>query len=323
MSDFLDSLFYIPITPDSNIVIVNISDIRFFKGHFYILDSKTVSIIEIDNSGNIIKTLSKRGRAPGEYLDIDAFDINPSNGEINIYDWTSRQILIYDNSGYFLRKISMQDVIRDFAVFSNGEYIFYAPNFMKGKRRGLWRVDRMGNFKEQLISIDEKFRYGGIYPKYLYRINDEVVGLMGGEDYDRIYHITEDSITIPYKLNIDRKILDELKCKDFVDFQKYKGLCYSKNSYWETDRILSLTVTDMEKRVMLFYDKITQQLTYIRKSEDLIEDMNVYTMLKFGNSGIMIGVLNVGYILNNSVLQEKFPYINIDSNPLLVVVYPK
>ena len=319
LSDFWNSISFIPIASDSNTLIANIADVRYFDGNFYILDSKTVSIIKVDQNGKIVSVLSKRGRAPGEYLNIDIFDINPSNGEINVYDLASKQIIIYDNSGNFKRNVLVQDIIRDFAVFLNGEYIFYTPDFMKGNRRGLWRVDSLGNFKEQLVYIDEDFRYGGIYPKYLHRINDDVVGLMGGEDYDRVYHIKEDSITVPYKLNIDRKIPEELKSSDIVDYERHAGLCYTKNNYLETDKLLMLTVTDMKKRLLLLYDKVSQEVSYVRKEKDLIEDIDVYTMPKFGNNGVMIGVLDVGFILNFKELREKFPYITTDSNPVLVV----
>ena len=324
LSDFFDSISFIPIASDSNILIADVADIRFYKEHFYILDSKSVTIIKVNQKGEIVNILSKRGRAPGEYLGINTFDINPSNGDIHIYDWTSKRILIYNNSGIFLRNLPVQDVIRDFAVFANGEYVFYTPDFMKGNRRGLWRVDSEGHFKEQLVSIDENFRYGGIYPKYLHRINDEVVGLMGGEDYDRIYHIEADSISIPFKLDIDRKISKELKENvEPVNSQKYAGLCYTKNNYIETDKLLLLTITDMKKRLMLFYDKVNDKLTHVRKQEDLIEDLDIYTMPYFGNNGLTIGVLDVGYVLNFKALKEKFPFITTDSNPILVVVHSK
>lgn len=324
LSDFFDSVSFVPIASNSNTLIADVTDVRFYKGHFYILDAKTVAIIEVNQNGDIVNVLSKRGRAPGEYLGISTFDINPSNGNIHIYDWASKRILIYNNLGTFLRNIPVQDVIRDFAVFANEEYVFYTPDFMKGNRRGLWRVDSLGNFKEQLINIDENFRYGGIYPKYLHRINDEIVGLMGGEDYDRIYHISKDSISIPFKLDIDRKISEELKKSvEPVNSQKYVGLCYTKNNYLETDKLLILTVTDMKKRVMLFYDKVNKKLTHVRQQEELIEDLDIYTMPQFGNNGMMVGVLEVGFILNFDVLKEKFPSVMTDSNPVLVVVYPK
>lgn len=324
LSDFFDSLSFIPIASDSNTLIADVTDVRFYKEHFYILDSKTFSIIKVDQKGNIKNVLSKRGRAPGEYLGINIFDINPLNGDIHIYDWETKRILIYNNSGTFLRNVPVQDVIRDFAVFANGEYIFYTPDFMKGNRRGLWRVDDQGNFKEQLISIDENFRYGGIYPKYLHRINDDVIGLMGGEDYDRIYHIRTDSISIPFKLDVDRKISKELKeSVEPISSEKYAGLCYTKNNYIETDKLLLLTITDMKKRIMLFYDKVNHKLSQVRKQEDLIEDLDIYTMPYFGNNGLMIGVLNVGFVLNFKALKEKFPFITADSNPILVVVQAK
>lgn len=322
LSDFIDSVSFLPIVSDRDILIADIADVRCFKGHFYIWDSKSESIVEVDGLGNIVQVLSKQGRAPGEYLNITAFDVNPSNGDIHIYDGGSRQILIYDCSGNFLRKVAVSDVIRDFSVFSNEEYVFYTPDYMKGNRRGLWRVDRQGNFKEQLVSIDENFRYGGIYPKYLRRIDDETVCLMGGEDYDRIYHLTKDAVTVPYKLDIDRKISEELKRRNESErSEKYAGVCYTKNDYMETDNLMMLAVTDMRKRLLLLYNKRNGKIGYVRKQEDLIEDINAYTLPRYGNNGVMVGVLEVGFILSFKALQEEFPFITTDSNPVLVVYH--
>lgn len=320
LSEFFDSVSFVPIVSDSNILIVNIADVRYFKGHFYIWDSKQGSIVEVDKGGNIVHVFCKQGRAPGEYVQMGGFDINPSNGDIHIYDMELQQILVYDRSGTFLRKVVLQDIIRDFAVFSNDEYILYTPDFMKGNRRGLWRIDRQGNFKEQLVSIDEHFRYGGIYPKYLRRMNDDVITLMGGEDHDRIYHITKDGITVPYKLDIDRTISEELiQGQNTEKSEKYAGVCYTKNNYMETDDFLMLSITDFRKQIMVFYNKKNQKLAYVRKQEELIEDIDIYTMPQLGNSGAMIGVLEVGSILSYKVLHEKFPFITSDSNPILVV----
>ena len=89
----------------------------------------------------------------------------------------------------------------------------------------------------------------------------------------------------------------------------------------ETDNLMMLAVTDMRKRLLLLYNKRNGKTGYIRKQEDLIEDINAYTLPRYGNNGVMVGVLNVGFILSFKALQDEFPFITTDSNPVLVVYH--
>lgn len=110
-----------------------------------------------------------------------------------------------------------------------------------------------------MVTIDDEFLYGGLYPKYFRRIDDATVGLMGTEDFDRVYHITANSMSVKYKIKTDRVIPKDLQSEAVLDFNKHKGLIYTKNDYVETESLMSLTVTDMEKFVIIFYNKNTKK----------------------------------------------------------------
>lgn len=322
MSEVVDSVTYLPIRSD-NVLIGMIGDIRYHNHRYYILDSQQNFLYVMDETGHILNSISQKGPGPTEYITLQGFDVNPSNEEISLYDNSSKRIQVYSKEGTYLRSIVVDDVIRDFAVLDNGEYLFYTPDFMKGNRRGLWRTDKEGEFKEQLVTIDDKFLYGGLYPKYFRRIDDTTVGLMGTEDFDRIYHITANSMLVKYKIKTDRVIPKDLQTEPVLDFNKHKGVIYTKNDYVETESLMSLTVTDMKKNILVFYDKNTGKCWRVTGEGDFVDDMDMYVKYQFCGNNSFIGVLYPGFILAFTGLQKQFPDITSDSNPVLVLSHVK
>ncbi len=322
LSEVFDSVTYLPIRSD-DVLIGMIGDIRYHNHRYYILDSQQNMLYVMDETGHILNSISQKGPGPTEYITLQGFDVNPSNEEISLYDNSSKRIQVYSKEGTYLRSIQVDDIIRDFAVLDNGEYLFYTSDFMKGNRRGLWRADKEGRFKEQLVTIDDKFLYGGLYPKYFRRIDDATVGLMGTEDFDRIYHITANSMSVKYKIKTDRVIPEDLRSEPVLDFDKHKGLVYTKNDYVETESLMSLTVTDMKKNMLVFYDKNTGIHWLVTEDSEIVDDIDMYMKSQFCGNNSFIGVLYPGFILSFAVLQKQFPDITSDSNPVLVISHVK
>lgn len=321
LSDIIDSVSYISI--QSEIAIGEIGDVRYVNNLYYIQDLQLMALYIVDETGRVIGSISDRGRAPNEYVTFQGFDVNPTNGEVSLYDSSAKRIQVYSSNGAFLRSIPLNDIVRDFAVLNNSEYVFYTPDFMKTNRRGLWRADEKGVFKEQLVTIDDDFLYGGLYPKYLRRIDDVTVGLMGGEDYDRIYHITADTLIVKYKMNMNITIPKELSSRPILNFNNYKGMIYTKNDYFETEHLMMLTVTDMERKVSLFYNKLNNTSRQIKQQEDLIEDVDIYGGFLSCSNHTLIGVLYPGVVLSYPSIKERFPGVTEDSNPILVISHVK
>lgn len=321
LSEIIDSVSYIPI--QSEIIIGNIGDVRYYNHRYYIHDTRLMALYIIDETGHIINSISDRGRARNEYITFQSFDVNPTNGEINLYDSSVKRIQVYSNDCTFLRSIPVNDVVRDFAVLNNNEYLFYTPDFMETNRRGLWRVNEKGKFKEQLVSIDDDFLYGGLYPKYFRRIDNTTIGLMGGEDFNRVSHITTDTIIVKYKVNMDIAIPKELLSRPILNFNNYKGIVYTKNDYFETENLMALTVTDMERQILMFYNKQNNTLHQIKRQEDFIDDMDTYGKFQSCDNNKMIGVLYPEVVLAYPSVKKRFPNITTESNPVLVISHMK
>ena len=302
-----------------------ISDIKYNDGKYYLLDKSRQAIHIVDSVGHIINTINRRGRANYEYITLQNMDVNPSNGEISVYDPYSRKVVVYDISGKLVRVVDSEDigVARDFAVLKNGDYLFYKPDNVSDARSGLWQTDSNGHFKKQLIEIDPEFQYGGVYPKYFTRINDDVVGLKGGEDYDRIYHISCDSINVKYQLKFNITIPKALQESRLIEYEQYKGHIYTKRDYYETNEWMYIAVSDFQKGVRIFYDKTNNKCHQIKDNSYLIEDLVIYGGFSASGENRLMSVLDVATILNYDSLKERFPNITEDSNPIITVSHTK
>ena len=322
LSQVIDSVRYISIE-SSSVPIGHVQELKFACNRYYLADQSSHTIYVVDEDGGITSHIGRLGRAENEYITLQCFDVNPANGQVSIYDGASRKMVIYAENGDFVRsfRTDRSDVIRDFAVMADGSYLFYTPDYAAGSHRGAWLADSNGMFISQLITIDDNFRYGGLYPEYLYRLNDETICLMGGEDHDRIYHIIRDSVSVPYKIDPGSSIPRSLRSESLVDMNKYRGSIYTKSDYIETDGWMSVTLSDMMQNVLIFYDK-KNDITYIIKNEDeIINDAKLFCGFGLSCYNRLISVVEAYAIVDNKDLREMFPDITYDSNPVLAVFY--
>lgn len=324
ISDFTDSISYINLETNKDLLMQSIKSIKYNKDKIYISDFQGQELFIYNTDGKFLNKLNNSGRGPGEYLAISQFEINYENGNIHILDDIGSKIFIYTQNGEFIKSIKVDDIIRDFALLPSGDYLFYTPDYSMGDiKRGLWKVDANGVFKEQLIDIDPEYRYGGIYPRYFQRVDNKTVGLLGGEDKDFIYHITDESIFIAYKFDVDIKITETIKRTDFMDPNKLKGRAYTKNEYQETNRYIFLNISNYEENISFLYDKKKKQ-TIINSRGNYNNDIDSIggkpLRSTFNNS--MIFMVSEKLILNNQEIRDKLN-TSINDNPVLQILYLK
>ncbi len=318
LSQMIDTVSYIEL--DSSVAIGNIDEIVCSNDTIFLCDKQFGKIYLHDLEGNSVNIFDRRGRASNEYINIHDFDIDPITKNIHIYDGARHSFLVYSKYGEHLKTIRVSDVVRDFKMLKNGEYLIYTPDYNKGSMRGLWKIDSNGRFLEQLLAISDDFRYGGLYPQYLHRIDDNTIGLMSGEDNDAIYHITSDTIIGRYALDLGISIPKSLQKEKLLDFNKHKGVVYTKSDYYESKKWMSFSASNFNSNLMYFYDKVNNKSYCITREEEIIEDVEVYGNFRFSDKNIGINLLYPHTILSNPELTKRFPKITMDSNPILVYV---
>lgn len=315
LSQIMDSVSFVPL--DSTVSLGNISDIKYRNNQFYFSDVQTGSVKVFNASGKFVSEIRHVGHSSTEYISLSDFDVSSKSGEIYIYDEASGTMSVYGQDGNFVRRFRFTDVVRDFALLGD-DILLYTPDYNGTSRRGLWLVDSVGNFKKQLVSIDEKFRYGIMCHRYLLCLDDQTVGLMGGEDLDEIYHIGHDDFGVAYRIGYNISIPQELLGEKLVDKDKYKGKTYSKLSYFETPTLVSFASTDFASCVHTFYDKQSKQCYNVTKPEGLIDDVNFSTEPLAVDNGYVLGVIHPD--TESTLDKPRMQQLGIQENVVTLVI---
>lgn len=134
----IDSIFSgfkaIPLETKKECLIGKIIKTKIYKGKMFILD-ELKSLFVFNTNGKFLYEIGKRGKGPGEYLELRDFDID-SNGNVYILDF--RRILMYKNDGTFLKKfifdfLPPKSKIRcnplEFAVKDDGNFYIWGGTF--------------------------------------------------------------------------------------------------------------------------------------------------------------------------------------------------
>lgn len=328
-SDYIDSVKYISLETTDKSLIGHIIDVKLVNDKLFVADKQSVFVFDLD--GHLYSKIAAYGRGPGEYLSVSGMDVNISNNEINVYDVTNRVMLVYSLDGSFLRKVAIEGLPRDFAVLSNGDYLFYTPDFMEGTYHGVWQTDKNGQFLKQHIKMDSKIRFITLSSNYFVHVNDSVVGLVGPQGYDYVLHFTENGYKKAYNISVDMDIPKNILEKDSDDWERVPGEVYSK-TYMETDNYLYMLVSDLGyKQVFVHYDKVNDinyQRTMLVNSDTMDpfipgNKVPYYFAEQWAGYGVIIGTISSTTITSIPYYKEGFPHIDENSNPVIGIYYFK
>lgn len=296
----------------------SIDNVKFSEGLVFIQSNNELFVFNED--GSFKNKIGKKGRGPGEYLNLSKFDVLSSKKEVSILDCNLNRVLVYSYDGVFLRKFDFKDFIHDFAVLPNGNYLFMNPDFYgRDTRRGLWELDSLGNFVNQYFTISDDYLHVSINTHYLVHISPEIIGCQGIEDFDYIYHYKNGTLNPEYKFKTDIVVPNKIKKKGGRWSNPNKE--YTKTGYYESERLLILTATNFETGVKIVYDKKSK--TLFRLYSDYLQRIksadNYLPYFCACYEGKYVMYLDAASVLNSDILKEKFPTITSDSNPILLI----
>lgn len=301
--------------------VASVDEVKFIGDTIIVRSESTLYFF--NRQGKFISRFYRQGNGSGNYRSISSFDLLPSAGEMIILDNQSDALFVYGLDGTYKRSVYLEDNVTDFAVLPGGDYLFTNPIKYSNKpyRRGLWRVDAAGRFKEQLIAFDDDFLHVSINNPYLSHISPDKIGFMRIEDTDQFYHIEGDSIYTTCRMTTDIVIPDELKGSDkvFVNPQKE----YTKCGYLETERFLFFVSTNYGANlVMALVDKDdwTTYRMYVYTEDFNMNAANVeqFPYLVGCYNGSMVGFFDAGMVYQEERFRKMFPAMKPDSNPVLI-----
>lgn len=120
-------------TRDDNLL-SGINKIQVCSDKYCILDKKEASIYFFDQKGFLINKIAKKGGGPEEYYDLADFMMVDSL--VYVLSRIGKALLVYDESGLFVRKYPLDDFYDYFYVDENRDVLLYS-NFSNNKSYNL------------------------------------------------------------------------------------------------------------------------------------------------------------------------------------------
>lgn len=166
LRDIFSECKVIQLETTSNCLISKISQIRYFKDTFYILDRKQQKIFRFDKDGKFISSISNQGRGPGEYYYATHINMDSFNNHLMVLSSSVKQLLVLDLSGKFIEQhqldegtlnevFALNDSVLLFSSFTDYQSIYYC----RKNKRVIDRDFKYPVFLNQFIPYFNTFTY--------------------------------------------------------------------------------------------------------------------------------------------------------------------
>ena len=142
LSEMIESEEFIQLETSDECLISDINKLIAINNKYYIFDRVEDVIFIFSKDGKFLNKISEKGRGPGQYISIACFDVNPKTNEINILDLNTKKMFIYDDNCRLNRVIEVNDIVRDFIICENGDYLFFTNDKNEGSRSEERRVGK-------------------------------------------------------------------------------------------------------------------------------------------------------------------------------------
>lgn len=122
-NEHFKSTRFVALETNDNSLISFISKILFHEDFIAIVDKNTHKICIFDHNGKHIKTISRRGRGPQEYISMSDVSIDVDNNRFVIYDDRGQKFLFYSYDGEWLMNIPYLFTVQNFVIADGYIYL--------------------------------------------------------------------------------------------------------------------------------------------------------------------------------------------------------
>lgn len=214
--EFFNSLEYTVLESESQDYMFGDADkIVYRDGIYYILDWMNCKIVAYDKDGNPVLSLNKRGRAEGEYLRVEDFDIDES-GNLWVIDAQKDELLEYSPVCEFIRSNSLP-FDASYIKYISGDHLLFALDpwdTSRYKGRKLLITDTQVNIESVLGKYDEYVDMDYSFPTFAFAdgdaglqyhipICDDVCRIGENGEFEKIYSFDFGSRVVPDKIRCD------------------------------------------------------------------------------------------------------------------------
>ena len=325
LSEIIDSVSFIPIETNNDVLIGEINKLVFHDNFLYILDSNYTTTLYIFDSqtGQFIQKIRKIGNGPGEYNTIQDFSINEKEGCIYLL-CDKEKVFTYTLSGEFI---------------SEGKLPFYATaiEFFNDKFCFVCEDDDKGN----LIVTDRKYNIeSSHFPNKEYGDNMRILvhpfqktkkGILYRRFLDNnIYRIdSRGEISLLYQINLGTNLLEIDNVKSFTNAElkfemKYKR-CHIKY-FTENDNHSIIYFFDKNEPYISVYNKKSKKVktSLLESVTDDLGHKKLPLLEYVSDQNDFVVILQPTEINDVIPLKENIKEsISEDANPILYILHTK
>ena len=250
LTPYIDTIKYVKLEFTDESIIGSIDKLIIYEERIYILDTQTSSLFIFDMEGNYLNKIAKVGQGPGEYIQLDFFDIDRENKNIVLTDLIGYWIMWYDFDGNFLFRKKIPVWCEGVSLLPNKGIALYA-NFRNNS----------DVLKQEfnLICLDSDMNINKVYFPYLSKdFNIKISTSIAGHFYhfkdhvnfsfpygSTVYQFKNDSLISKYKFDFGKDILPIENLgnpKQFMENYKNKKFSGIYGYIMENDELLFFTI---------------------------------------------------------------------------------
>ncbi len=261
----IDTINYVPLETNNDCIFGTIDKLCIIRDTIYILDKKnTRAIYAFSINGKFLYKISKHGKGPGEYYEIENFYIRSEN--IILFDSKLGKLLTFNLSGKFIseKNIGFQGI--DFALSEKDLIYFYLGGFStKNDNSGKYLLSAIDtSFKLQYLAFpinDAKKKIGGSsnHAFYIDKYSEIYYNALFS---NTVYKLSGQSITPIININFGEYTLKEsdLNVIKNIDDLRKSGFVWNYNSFLFTDEYIYFDFILKSKQGSVLYSKKLKQV---------------------------------------------------------------
>jgi hypothetical protein len=319
-----------------------INKILKYKNRIYLLDIwQTHSVIIYDTLGNFVNLIESFGQGPNEYIQLMDIFINHEDETLNLVSRVDRKVLRYDLDGNIIKVEKTPQMFEQFSKTPTG-YVGYMANLIMDKPYNVWTLSNKMQLNKGFFEIDPTWNSKQISDFVFSNYEDKTYYTVP-LDFN-IYCLENDEFSIAYTFDFGKHAWPETH----REFDKYKSLIRSLvhpiselEKFQETKNHIIAEVIHHGQTRLCIYNKQTNK-TYVAFPDAYmdkyffsfgkiisVDENAIYTTISaFHMKESCTGKnefndFTAKYPEQIKRLREKFPHIDEEGNPFLVIYYIK
>lgn len=290
--DSIQDLQIVPLAYNSNLNISTVSHLKMYDKTYYFIDARTKAINCCNSSGDLVFSIKRHGRGPGEYMEITSYCI--VDQELYVLDRVNQKILIYSSEdGTYRNSINVTEkndysnlLINDQSILMNARLLDYP---IYGNSYALHKFDMSGNYQCEYLEMARSYvkRVDDYrYLSDLYAVSDTVHFSLPMRN--TVYEFYNDKVSIKYRFDFGNNDIERFitrrNCnnspEEFEEDLKEQRIAYMMAgiaespsylvSYFNKGDGIYLMVLDKKSRDVKVFPKKMQGIYYLMGADSKI-----------------------------------------------------